>query len=227
VHLQRLIVDGVQQFTASNFPIISQLRHLALYDHYIRDYIATSGDTSITSVDRASFFSKIPSLRFDHESTLVNLPCFRHLQSLTIFECINFTGQIPYLPTLGHLEILHCPKVVSFDLCGDSVSDGQIYYLKIFLCCQLKRVSIWRSTFRCHIGDCEKFYLVEIHKQTDSLRIRESCTVISKSMIGCIDFFGGSRIYLNNVTNDVFLSSKKQDAILDGQLLPRGICRLL
>jgi hypothetical protein len=217
VHLQKLIVDGVQQFPASNFPVISHLRHFAIYDNYMHDYIATSGATSTMSVERVSFFTKIPALRFDHDGTLVNLPSFPHLISLTILACFNFTGQIPYLPALEHLEILHCPKVESFDLLGGSVSHGTIYYLKIVLCVRLKRVSIWRNVFRCHITNCEKFHLVEVHKQTDSLLVRhcrESCRVVCKALIGCISFFGGSSIYLNNVTKDVLLSSKKNDAIV-------------
>jgi hypothetical protein len=240
VHLQSLAVDGTRRFTSINFPIISKLRHLSVYAHVA---VTNGWLAHIVTDPFDDFLKKIPSLVFDHDFTIVSLHSFTYLRSLTILGCANFTS-LPYLPALGHLEISHCVGLQSLDIWGDDstgVQQWPIYYFKIFLCPKIKQVSFHRKVFRCRIDHCYKLRSLEVFSQIDLLVIRHcrnSCKVINKALIVCIDFLftgRGCRVYLNNVTSDVSLSANDSEqtwslediADAAGELLPRNICRLV
>jgi hypothetical protein len=234
VHLQVLTVTGMRQVTATNLSIISKLRHVTIYNNKM---VKNGGDAvGFMSDETVAPLKNISSLSFVNDSTLVSLPYFTYLRSLTISGCENFTS-LPYLPALSHLEISHMFELRSFDLWGDDSSNLQpIYDLKIFLCPRLKRVSIRRKVFRNRITFCYDLQLLEVFNQIDLLVMRnhqETCSVIvNNTLIVCFDYFSitrSTRTYLSNVTNDVILKPTPLEAIADvvGEFLPRNICRLV
>jgi hypothetical protein len=199
-HLQKLGIDGECLLDLGSFPKAFQVKELSIKMNLFLPIPNESNTSeSILSSRYIDLLQKIHKLSFQHCSSLVELPSFTSLRSLTITGCDQLTS-LPLLPSLGYLEICSCAKLESLEILGSPDLKYPLYEMRIHCSPSLKTISIQRKISQFRIHCCKRLKKVEIHQPMDLLKIRH-CNklrkIVNKSSIVCVDVAEEGRYYFN------------------------------
>jgi hypothetical protein len=224
VKLKKLEIDGrtsihlPNSFTLRKFSLCQQLVHIT--DH---DLKRIKMNNFILDSENGNWLEDMTELRFNCCLFQIEVPPLRNLQSLIIVKCKRFTS-LPYLPSLGFLEISECNHLgPCFVLLGDSTEEDNkfpIYEVKISNCFGVSTISFHRKIFQCEIIMCGDLHELKVFAQIDLLQIGEchdTERILLTALVVCIKLMFSNQNYNGQTEN--FYNAQNCEILIDSGIL--------